>query len=78
MLLLNEPNIHPDSLKKIEASTLVMAGEHDIVTEHHTELIAENIPKAKLKIFPNAGHEAPEEIPEIFNRTVSEFFLENQ
>lgn len=78
MLLLNEPNIHPDSLEKIEASTLVMAGEHDIVTEQHTELIAENIPKAKLKIFPNAGHEAPEEIPEIFNKTVSEFFLENQ
>ena len=78
MLLLSEPNIHPDSLEKIEASTLVMAGEHDIVKKQHTKLIADNIPKAELKIFANAGHEAPEEIPEIFNRTVSEFFFENQ
>lgn len=74
VLLLTEPHINPNSLKNIKAPTLVMAGQHDVIKENHTKLIAEKIPKSKLVIFKGAGHEAPEEISELFNETVLNFF----
>ena len=39
-------------------------------------LIEEKIPNSKLVIFKGAGHEAPEEISELFNETVLSFFEE--
>lgn len=77
MLLLTEPHINPDSLEKIKAPTLVMAGEFDIVKEKHTELIADKIPNSTLVIFKGADHEAPQKIPQLFNETVLNFFEKN-
>jgi pimeloyl-ACP methyl ester carboxylesterase len=74
VLLLTEPNIHPDSLKSIKAPVLVMAGEKDIIKEQHTKLIAEKLTSSQLIIFKKAGHDAPTEIPEVFNKTVLDFF----
>ncbi|WP_051349410.1 alpha/beta fold hydrolase [Chryseobacterium gregarium] len=74
ILLLTEPNINPDSLKKIKAPTLVMAGEHDVMPEKHTKLIADKIPNSKILIFKGADHEAPMKISEKFNKAVLEFF----
>jgi pimeloyl-ACP methyl ester carboxylesterase len=74
VLLLTEPNINPDSLKTIKAPVLVMAGEKDFIKEQHTKLIAEMIANSQLVIFKKAGHEAPREIPEVFNKTVLSFF----
>ena len=74
VLLLTEPNINPDSLKKIKAPTLVMAGEHDVMPEKHTKLIADKIPNSKILIFKGADHEAPVKIAEKFNKAVLEFF----
>jgi pimeloyl-ACP methyl ester carboxylesterase len=73
-LLLTEPNIHPDSLKQISVPVLIMAGENDIVKQGHTNLIAEKIPKATLKIFKGTGHKAPVDSPTEFNKTVLDFF----
>lgn len=75
ILLLTEPNINPEALQKIQAPTLVMAGEHDVVKEKHTKLIADKIPKSKLLIFKGADHEAPDKIAPIFNNAVLDFFL---
>jgi pimeloyl-ACP methyl ester carboxylesterase len=74
VLLLNEPNINPDVLKTIKVPVLVMAGEKDFVKEQHTKLIAEKLPNSQLVIFKNTGHYAPTEIPEVFNKTVLNFF----
>jgi pimeloyl-ACP methyl ester carboxylesterase len=74
VLLLTEPNINPDLLKTIKAPVLVMAGEKDYVKEQHTKLIAEKLPNSQLVIFKMAGHYAPTEIPEVFNKTVLNFF----
>lgn len=74
MLLLTEPNINPDALKKIQAPTLVMAGEHDVMPEKHTKLIADKIPNGKMLIFKDGDHEAPKNMPENFNKAVLEFF----
>lgn len=74
ILLLTEPNINPDSLKKIQAPTLVMAGEHDVMPEKHTKLIAEKIPNSKMLIFKGGDHEAPAKISDTFNKAVLDFF----
>jgi pimeloyl-ACP methyl ester carboxylesterase len=74
ILLLTEPNINPDLLKTIKSPVLVMAGEKDVVKEQHTKLIAEKLPNSELVIFKKAGHYAPKEIPELFNKTVLNFF----
>ena len=74
MLLLDEPHINPDSLKTIKAKTLVMAGEHDVIKENHTKLIAEKIPNSELVIFKGGDHEAPAKMPKIFNKTIMDFF----
>jgi pimeloyl-ACP methyl ester carboxylesterase len=74
VLLLTEPNINPDLLKTIKVPVLVMAGEKDFVKEQHTKLIAEKLPNSQLVIFKKAGHFAPKEIPEVFNKTILNFF----
>lgn len=74
ILLLTEPNINPELLQKIKAPTLVMAGQHDVVKEKHTKLIAEKIPNSKLIIFKGADHEAPKKISQLFNQTVLDYF----
>jgi len=74
MLLLTEPNIDPAELKKIQAPTLVMAGEHDVMPEKHTKLIADKIPNGKMLIFKGGDHEAPQNMPEKFNKAVLDFF----
>jgi pimeloyl-ACP methyl ester carboxylesterase len=73
-LLLTEPHIEPDALAKVTVPVLVMAGEDDIVKREHTALIAKKLPGSTLKIFRKAGHEAPTQVSEEFNRTVLDFF----
>lgn len=73
-LLLTEPHIEPDALAKVTVPVLVMAGEDDIVKREHTALIAKMLPGSTLKIFRKAGHEAPTQVSEEFNRTVLDFF----
>lgn len=73
-LLLTEPHIQPEALTKVTVPVLVMAGENDIVKREHTALIARKLPGSTLKIFQKAGHEAPTEVTEEFNRAVLDFF----
>ncbi|WP_186755259.1 alpha/beta fold hydrolase [Echinicola salinicaeni] len=75
-LLLEESNLDAEYLNEIDLPVLVMAGQKDIVKFGHTKLIAENLPNSKLKIFKKVGHEAPLDIPDIFNKTILEFFNE--
>ena len=51
-LMVNQPNIAPEKLKKLNMPVLVMAGTDDMIRQEHTELIAASIPGAKLVILP--------------------------
>ena len=51
-----EPTMTPQDIKTIAAPALIMAGEHDLILEDHTRLIASNIPGAELKIIPGEDH----------------------
>lgn len=77
-LLLNEPKINPEELKKIQCETLVMAGSKDVIKEGHTKLIASKILKSKLVIFEKGTHYEPYENPKRFNQTVIDFFTSPQ
>ena len=55
-LMLEEPHIPDDILRKISAKTLVLAGSHDMVRETETRRIARMIPGAKLYILKGEGH----------------------
>lgn len=55
-MMLFEPNIKPDSLKKIPCPALVTVGDRDLISVDHTRLISDNIPDSKLVIVKNATH----------------------
>jgi len=55
-MMLDEPDITADDLRKISIPCLILAGEKDLVTENDTRFIAQNIPGAILKILPGEGH----------------------
>lgn len=72
-LMLNEPNISKKTLHQIQNPTLVIAGENDVIKKEHTEMMAKEIPNAKLKIYPKATHYLPYEIAEDLNKDVIDF-----
>ncbi|MGD9537760.1 MAG: alpha/beta fold hydrolase [Alphaproteobacteria bacterium] len=68
----------PAHLAKVQCPTLVLGGDHDIafsVAEH--EALAELIPDARLKIYPNVGHSPHWEVPEEVAADIAAFIGEN-
>lgn len=71
-LMVNEPNVTPRELAKIQARTLVIAGTKDMIRDEHTRLIAANIPDANLVLI-KGNHFIASKRPKEFNRAVLEF-----
>ena len=74
-LMVNAPMVGPEELGKIQAPTLVIAGDKDMIKESHTRLIASRIPGAKLKILPG-DHFIANKNPKPFNEAVLSFLQE--
>lgn len=74
-LMVNEPHISPDELKKLNMPVLVIAGTHDMIKRSHTELIAHSITGACLK-YIKGDHFIAMVNPKDFNRAVDEFLKE--
>ena len=55
-IMLREPDITDEILKRITVPTFVTAGARDVIKQPHTEHIAKTVPGAKLKIFEKTGH----------------------
>ena len=55
-MMLDEPNITIEDLKKITIPVHVLAGEKDIIRLEHTKLIANNIKNSTLEIIKNENH----------------------
>lgn len=75
-LVLEQPNIKIDQLKKITSSVLVMAGEKDIVKYEHTRLISSSISQSKLYIFSKGDHYIPIKQPKDFNDVFVKFMID--
>ncbi|WP_165903719.1 alpha/beta fold hydrolase [Hymenobacter gummosus] len=72
-LLLRYPQMRPEQLSAVQAPTLVLAGEKDVILESHTRLIASHISGAQLHIFPGLTHYAPQEDRTGFNEVLLAF-----
>ena len=55
-MMQNEPTMTPQDMQTIQAPSLIISGEHDLILENHTRLIGENIPDARVKIIPGEDH----------------------
>lgn len=55
-MMLTEPHITPAELGTITCPTLVVAGEHDLILEEQTRLIARSIPHGSLLILRGEDH----------------------
>ena len=55
-LMLTEPHIDPEELKKIKVPVLVTAGENDLILQSETERIADLIPDSTLMILEGEDH----------------------
>ncbi|HEY1019513.1 MAG TPA: alpha/beta hydrolase [Sediminibacterium sp.] len=76
-IIMTQPNISLEQLKKINCPTMIVAGDHDAIRVQHSALIAQNISNSNLWIAPNAGHglmvfqyknKFNEEVVDFFNR----------
>lgn len=72
-LMVHHPHVKPSELSAVRVPTLVIAGEHDMVRQLHTEQIAASIPHAKLRIIPGGSHAVAAQKPEAFNREILRF-----
>ncbi|MBR1763269.1 MAG: alpha/beta hydrolase [Eubacterium sp.] len=72
-IMMREPNITDEMLKKIEIPCFVTAGSRDLIKEEHTRHLAETLPNAKLKIFQGESHSS------YINRStkIARYILEN-
>ncbi|MGC4016925.1 MAG: alpha/beta hydrolase [Luteolibacter sp.] len=73
-LMVRQPNMTLEQLKTIQAPTLVMAADKDVIRDDHTLEMFHALPNAHLCIFPGATHMIPREDSELFNQTVERFF----
>jgi pimeloyl-ACP methyl ester carboxylesterase len=73
-LMVNDPNVKPEELSRIQCPTLVVAGDKDMIKDQHTRLIAQSIPGAELSIIPG-NHFVANQHPEAFNEVVLRFLL---
>ncbi|MEO0983385.1 MAG: alpha/beta hydrolase [Pseudomonadota bacterium] len=67
------PAFTAEDLATIQAPTLIMAGEHDLIPHAHTEALAAGIPNARLVIVEGQDHFAPLMAPKTVNPDILAF-----
>src|SRR5436305_6114119 len=77
MIKSGEPDLDSSDLAALQAPTLVMLGDNDMVTEAHAAEMASAIPTSEVVVVPDATHALPMEKPEIVARAVIDFLGEN-
>jgi pimeloyl-ACP methyl ester carboxylesterase len=60
-------------LKRVESPTLVLLGEHDIITVEHARAMAESLPDGRYVVVPGADHGLPMMQPDVAAKHVLEF-----
>ena len=72
--LLPEAAAFENKLPNISVPTLILFGAHDkVVPPANADLLAKQITGSRIRIFPDAGHFFPIEIPEVASKAVVEF-----
>lgn len=71
-LMVNEPKITFDELKRLTFPTLVLVGTHDMIKHSHSEKIANALPNSEFVVL-NGTHGIVHEVPEKYNSAVHSF-----
>jgi pimeloyl-ACP methyl ester carboxylesterase len=69
-----QPNIPAAALQSIRCPSLIIGGDHDVITLEHAIVIYKNIPHACLWILPDSGHATLIEHTDEFNKKTDDFF----
>lgn len=72
-----EPALPESELHKVEARTLVMFGDDDLVTMEHVNATYEGIPDSELAIVPGTSHFLLQEKPALCNDIIVRFLTED-
>jgi pimeloyl-ACP methyl ester carboxylesterase len=70
----NQPHISLADLHSIRCPSLIICGDHDLISIEHTVQIFQNIPQAALWVVPCSGHATLISHADDFNKTVDDFF----
>lgn len=70
----DQPNLTLEQLHSIKCPSLIICGDHDLISIEHTALIYKNIQQAYLWVLPDSGHATLRMHPAEFNKKVDEFF----
>jgi pimeloyl-ACP methyl ester carboxylesterase len=74
LLDFNQPNVPLSALKAIRCPSLIMCGDHDVITIEHTAAIYKNIPRAYLWVIPNSSHSTFQDHTSDVEKKIDEFF----
>jgi pimeloyl-ACP methyl ester carboxylesterase len=69
----NQPNISLSALSAVRCPSLIICGDHDMISVEHTVQIFRAIPQAALWVVPHSGHATLIEHADDFNKTVDAF-----
>ncbi|HEY6598703.1 MAG TPA: alpha/beta hydrolase [Pseudomonadales bacterium] len=72
-MALTEPHIALDAIETIQAPTLIIVGDTDLVRTEHAVAIFEHLRNGALAVLPNSTHAIPFDDPAYFNATVERF-----
>jgi len=75
--LIREPNMKFEDVAGLAAPTLVLLGDHDMITPEHAMALVRSIPVAQLGIVPGAEHSLPMDKPDLVVRLVADFLTAN-
>jgi len=70
-----EPNLTKSDLAKISCPVLVMAGEVEPFSNHHTVDLYESLADADLAIVPGATHSVTKDKPELARAIIKDFYV---
>lgn len=74
-MILEQPDITTDELKKITIPVLVTAGSDDMIDEVHTRYIADTIQNSSLQIYEGETHESYVENNPLLGPVIKAFLL---
>jgi pimeloyl-ACP methyl ester carboxylesterase len=69
----SEPTYSVEDIKQIQLPALVIVGDDDVISHHHTIEMFEALPQGQLAVIPGTSHQANKEKPAIFQLFIREF-----
>ena len=69
----SEPEFNVADIAKINCPVLVIVGDDDVISHHHSIELFESLPQGQLAVIPGTSHLAHKEKPAVFQLFIREF-----